>query len=262
MERKKNDLGFNEEAIASLPNGAKLGWGLGKQPTRGPKGELSVKKIVDAAIEIADREGLQAASMNRIAASLGFTTMSLYRYVESKDDLLMLMLDEVCAVPIPPERPASEWREEMKAYVHACIGVFVSHPWFADIPITGVPIMPNNLTIIDWMLRTLRPFPLNDYEKMSIILLLSGYARSCGIIARDVERAIRGGSSPEAFSGLYYTEALKELVKPDRYPNLHPLVQSGSYTEENAEENTIGDDLDFGLERILDGIAVYFDGRA
>ncbi|WP_409345399.1 TetR/AcrR family transcriptional regulator [Paenibacillus sp. MBLB4367] len=248
---------FDHEALNNFPNGAKLSWGLVKQAKRGPKGELSVKKIVEAAIAIADKEGLSAVSMNRVAASLGFTTMSLYRYISSKDDLLLLMQDAVCEISFPMEKAGKDWREEMRLYVKVCIDVFRIHPWFGDIPITGIPISPNNLFIIDWVLGAMRDFPLNDYEKMSIILLISSYSRSCGMIQRDMDRAIREGGSLGTFSGLNYSAALKYLVKPDRFPNLYPTIMSGAYTGENESENSVGNDFDFGLERILDGIEHY-----
>ncbi|RKN85941.1 TetR/AcrR family transcriptional regulator [Paenibacillus ginsengarvi] len=243
------------EAIHKLPPGVALSWGIVRQQRRGPKGELSVKKIVDAAIEIADRDGLAAVSMSRVAQSLGFTTMSLYRYITGKDDLLVLMQDAVSNIPIPPEEADKPWRQEMAEYAWACIDVFRKHPWYGDMPITSVPLTPGNLQVIDWMLRIMKPFPLTDFEKMSFLLLISSYARACGLIARDMERVIREGGSREAFTGAGYGEALRQLVKPDRFPHLHPVLMSGAYTDE--AENPIGDDLDFGLERILDGIEHY-----
>jgi AcrR family transcriptional regulator len=193
--------------------------------------------------------------MSRVAQSLGFTTMSLYRYVTSKEDLLVLMQDAICDIPIPPEEKGKPWRQEIREYVWACVGVFREHPWYGDIPIMSVPLTPGNLQVVDWMLRIMRDFPLNDFEKMSFLLLISSYSRACGLIARDMDRAIREGGSPEAFNGASYGEALRQLVKPERFPNLHPIVMSGAYTDE--ADNPIADDLDFGLERILDGIEHY-----
>jgi AcrR family transcriptional regulator len=246
---------IDDEIIQSLPSGVALSWGIVKPSRRGPKGELSIKKIVDAAIAIADSDGLAAVSMSRVAQSLGYTTMSLYRYITSKEDLLVLMQDTVCDIPIPPEVPGKPWREEMGEYVWACVDIFRKHAWYGDIHITSVPLAPNNLQVIDWMLRIMRDFPLNDFEKMSFLLLVSSYSRACGLIARDMDKAIRDGASPETFSGVNYGAALKQLVKPDRFPNLHPILMAGAYTDE--AENPIGNDLDFGLERILDGIEHY-----
>lgn len=248
---------LDEEALKGLPNGAKLCWGIVKQQRRGPKGELSVAKIVEAAIAIADRDGLSGVSMNRVALSLGFTTMSLYRYIESKEDLLVLMQDAICETDIPPGREDGDWREEMRAYVAACVDVFARHPWYGDIPITGVPNTPNALLYVDWALRAMRTLPLTDYEKMSFLLLLSSYARAAGLIRRDMILAMRGGVTPESFSGVGYGPALRQLMKPERYPELYPMVASGVYTGEQEQDNPIRDDLDFGLERILDGMAAY-----
>ncbi|MGV3464216.1 MAG: TetR/AcrR family transcriptional regulator [Heyndrickxia sp.] len=250
---KKDEINNMED----LPSGIAISWGLGKQPQRGPKRELSIKQIVQAAIEIADKEGLSALSMSKVASSLGFTAMSLYRYIPSKDDLLLLMQDEVSDISYPEEEQEMDWREKMRQYVKICIDVFQEHPWFADIPITSVPITPNQLKIVDLALRSTRNLPLNDYEKMSIVLLLSGYSRWCGIIMKDMNMAIQAGKSPSAISGRDYSAALKKLVTKERYPDLYPVLMSGAYTEDNEDENPVGDDFDFGLERILDGIEHY-----
>lgn len=252
-----NDM-TREEAGKLLPPGAALAWGLAKPPQRGPKREMSIDQIVGKAVEIADRDGLAAVSMSRVAAELGFTAMSLYRYFPSKDDLLLLMQDKACDIPLPPERPAHEWREEMREYVRGTVDIFRAHPWYGDIPIFGIPISPNNLRVVDWALRPMRDMPLNDYEKMSFVLLLSSYARSYGMIQRDMDRAVQAGSNAEEFGGVHYSAALRALVKPKQYPSLYPIVASGAYTDENGEEkDAVGNDMDFGLERILDGIEQY-----
>ncbi|MFD0673560.1 TetR/AcrR family transcriptional regulator [Cohnella sp. GCM10027633] len=253
--------GREDEDWAGLSNGAKLSWGIVKPSRRGPKGELSIAKIVEAAVEIADREGLAGLSMNRVASALGFTTMSLYRYIASKEDLLVLMQEAVSGADIPPEREDADWRAEMKGYVHACIQVFVKHPWYGDIPIAGIPTTPNALRFVDWALRTMRHFPVNDYEKMSFLLLLSSYARSYGIIHRDAMRMIQAGGTMEGFNGMMAGPALRKLVKPDLYPELHPVVASGIFTGEQEQHNPVANDLEFGLERILDGIAAYLERK-
>ena len=75
-----------------------------------------------------------------------------------------------------------------------------------------------------------------------------------------MDRAIQAGSTPEQFSGIDYTAA-EQLMKPDRFPFLYPVVMSGVYTEDNEEVNPIGNDIDFGLERILDGIDHYLQTK-
>jgi len=252
---------IDEEALKGLPNASRLSWGIIKQPRRGPKGELSIAKIVEAAIAIADQDGLSAVSMNRVASSLGYTPMSLYRYIESKEDLLILMQDAVCDPNVPPQREYADWREEMRAYVAASVDVFTRHPWYADIPIVSVPSTPNTLRYVDWAMRTMRNLPISDYEKMSFLLLLSSYARAVGLIRRDMMLAMQAGGTPESFSGASFGPALRQLVKPEQYPSLYPFIASGVYTGEQEQDNPIHDDLDFGLERILDGMASYLERK-
>lgn len=246
-----------DDKLQALPESVKLSWGIARKGRRGPKGELSVPQIVQAAIAIADEEGLAGVSMSRVAQSLGYTTMSLYRYMASKNDLLLLMQDAVCDFPIPEERSGETWRDRMKEYVRLCVGVFRDHPWYADIPIQSLPLMPHNLRILDWFLRIMRDFPINEFEKMSFMLLVSSYSRACGMIERDIALVMKAGGSMDSFHGMDYTAALQELITPERFPYLHPIVMSGAYTDES--DNPIEDDLDFGLERILDGIEQYVE---
>ncbi|MFD0715300.1 TetR/AcrR family transcriptional regulator [Paenibacillus sp. GCM10027626] len=251
-----------DQLFQDLPRGVAISWGKVEAPRRGPKREMDVQTIVATAIEIADKDGLAAVSMNRVAAAFGFTAMSLYRYIPSKEDLLLLMQDAVCAmVELPVIDDYEDWRGNMRVYVHASIQVLRDHPWYSDIPISGIPIMPNILKMVDWSLRTMRYLPLNGNEKMAVTLLLSNYARGCGTLQRDIDRAMLAGVSPESFSGLQYTQALKLLVKAEQYPDLQPIVMSGIYTEDgqNAEEKI--DDMEFGLERILDGIEQYLNSK-
>jgi AcrR family transcriptional regulator len=252
-----------EDVEEALPRAVALSWGVAEHPQRGPKRELSVERIVDTAIELADAEGLGAVSMSRIAGELGFTTMSLYRYVTSKDDVLALMQDAVCAVPIPPDDELAgrgdgphDWREGLRRWAMATIEVMREHPWFPDIPISGIPLMPNNLAVLDWGLREMRTLPLSDAEKMSTALLLSSYARAVGVVERDVSRS-RQADGPPAY-GEAFTAALAELVTPERFPDLAPLVASGVYADADGGEQ---DDFAFGLDRILDGIERYVAER-
>src|SRR3954447_2580182 len=76
-----------------LPAGVRAAWGIDAARTRGPRRALSVGAIAAAGIAVAERDGLQAVSMGRVAAELGASPMGLYRYVSGKDELLALMVD-------------------------------------------------------------------------------------------------------------------------------------------------------------------------
>ncbi|MCS5719180.1 TetR/AcrR family transcriptional regulator [Herbiconiux sp. CPCC 205763] len=246
----------------ALPHAVALSWGVAEQPHKGPRRELSIERIVEAAIELADAEGIGAVSMNRVATSLGFTTMSLYRYITSKDDLLLLMQDAALDIPTPPEPRVSDWRAELHEWVTLTLAVFRAHPWYADIPIGGVPITPNNLRIVDWGLRCLRDTGLSDTEKMATILLATGYSRTFGTLERDIRQATAQAGPQAAVPGTNYGAALATLVTEERFPYLGPVFASGAYLDDLERDDDGFDDFEYGLQRILDGIAQHLQRRS
>ena len=253
---------MNDERVDhELPRGVALAWGVATHPQRGPKRELSIERIVEAATEIADAEGLAAVSMSRVAASLGFTTMSLYRYVTSKDDLILLMQEGSLIPPVPDETIQRGWRDGITAWVLAIRGTYRAHPWLVDIPISGAPITPNNLLMVDWFLREVRELPLSDGEKMSALLLVTSYARATSAQERDLDAAAAAANDPADVTGASFFEALLELVTAERFPYLSPLLAAGGYVSDPSDTDAFGDeDFQFGLQRILDGIE-YHIGR-
>src|SRR5690606_23755251 len=114
--RRRPDLGddVGMTDAPDLPPRLALAWGVAERPERAPKRELSIERIVETAIEIADADGLGAVSMAKVAQRLGFTTMSLYRYVTSKDDLLLLMQEAALDVEYPPAHEPADWRAELR----------------------------------------------------------------------------------------------------------------------------------------------------
>jgi AcrR family transcriptional regulator len=247
----------DQPELPDLPPRLALAWGVAERPERPPRRELSIERIVEAAVEIADAEGLGGVSMARVAQRLGFTTMSLYRYVTSKDDLLLLMQESVLDAEFPPAHEPPDWRAELREWVLFSMALFRSHSWILDMPITSAPLTPNSLRITDMGLRALRSTPLDDEEKISAILLASGYGRNAAKLGRDLDQAVADAGGDEGVTGAAFAEALGHLVDEVRFPYLRPLIASGSY----AGEGQI-DDIAWGLERVLDGIAEYIDARA
>ncbi|KEQ27602.1 TetR/AcrR family transcriptional regulator [Paenibacillus tyrfis] len=252
----------NNKFAEGLPPGVALSWGLVKPTQRGPKREMSLKQIVDSAIAIADKDGLSAVSMNKVAASLGFTTMALYRYVPSKEDLILLMQDAVLDIPIPEEN-SGHWREDMSTFVMTIMQCFQDHPWLCDIPASGIPITPNNLRIADWALRMMSNLPLDHREKISILVLLTSHARVHSFFQRDMDRAVQTGVNSGPVPGVSYKAALEHLVTSERFPYLSPVVLAGAYSPENDDKDghAYGFEFDFGLTRILDGIEHYVNSK-
>ncbi len=91
------------ETAEELPRVLQQLWGMEGPARPGPKPTFHISDIGAAAIKLADEAGLGAVSMSKVAAALGFTTMSLYRYVDSKDDLYVVMLEEAFGRPGPQD---------------------------------------------------------------------------------------------------------------------------------------------------------------
>ncbi|HYI56535.1 MAG TPA: TetR/AcrR family transcriptional regulator [Microlunatus sp.] len=223
-----------------LPRGIALAWGIAVDPQRGPKRELSVEKIVDAAIEIADADGLGAVSMSSVATRLGYTTMSLYRYVSAKDDLIVLMNDEGLGLPPDHEPVDDDWRGGLRRWGRAVDAAYRRHPWLLDIPIDGVPITPNNLAWLDWGLRLLAPAGMAASNAVAAVLMISGLTRW----QATIDRSVASGDQLEAEQVVF-----TELVTPERYPALAAALRDGGLSDDEAD-----DPFRFALERALDGL--------
>ncbi|WP_223171817.1 TetR/AcrR family transcriptional regulator [Microbacterium sp. NIBRBAC000506063] len=116
-----------EQREPELPRGIALAWGVAAAPQRGPKREMSVERIVDVAVEIADADGLSAVSMAAVAAKLGYTPMSLYRYVTAKDDLVLLMQEQATGLPSEASREGT-WRERLESLYAEQVSSYLAHP--------------------------------------------------------------------------------------------------------------------------------------
>lgn len=220
-----------------LPRGIALAWGVAASPQRGPKREMSVERIVETAVEIADEKGLAAVSMSSVASALGFTPMSLYRYVSAKDDLLVLMFEEGVGVPPEHVRETDDWREALTRLYAAESEIFESHPWLLDIPVTGVMITPNNLAWMDAGLHALARTKLAPSERVAATLMLAGHVRWKANVTRAYADA---GWTDEA--GL-----LEALITADQFPDLEPLARAGVFRSDD-------DPFAWGLDRLLDGL--------
>lgn len=242
------------ETGTGLPPVVEQLWGVRDRGRRGgPRPALSLERIVAAAVELADSGGLAALSMSRLAEKLGFTTMSLYRHVASKDDLLVLLLD--AAIGPPPDRdPDAGWRAGCEQWAAALQQVYLRHPWMLDLPISGMPAGPQQLAWLDRMLAALAGTRLEPWERMSCALSLATYGRTQAMLVRDLiasrQRAADTGTPPADWGQL-----ITRLADRERYPALFAMVEAGEFAEDGAEDDFGVQEFGFGLARLLDGIA-------
>jgi AcrR family transcriptional regulator len=245
-----------------LPPGLDLLWGRRERGQRGPKPGLTIESIVEAAIGLADAEGLDAVSMARVAKELGFTTMSLYRYVTGKEELLQLMWNASAQGAEDLILEGEGWRQRIRAWATIQREMIDRHPWITQMPMAAPPLAPNSLTFVERGLETLDETGLEDGDKLRVIGLISSYTLSEARMAHDAARAAAQADEARAnnvpvpqwtFEGL-----MRELVDQERYPRLYRLAWSediGGDPSGFAEQ----EEFLFGLDRILDGVQVLMD---
>jgi AcrR family transcriptional regulator len=198
---------------------------------------LTTELVVAAAVALADEDGLEAVSMARVADRLGFTTMSLYRHVAGKDELLRAMLDAGLGMP-PPEldEPGDDWRAGLELWTRAVLAALLRHPWALKVPIAGPPMSRVQLAWLDRGLRVLEHTGLSEGEKADTILLLNGYA--------FWEARLRIELTPDPPAEP--PEGIEDM------PALSRALAAGIFEDESVGDRGVA----FGLQRILDGVAV------
>jgi AcrR family transcriptional regulator len=234
----------------NLPPGIAAAWGI-RGPTKGPRPKLTLHAVVRAGIEIADEEGLDAVSMQRVAKRLNASPMGLYRYVASKDELLTLMLDAALGTTPPPERQEN-WRDGLERCARVLAEAMRAHPWTPYVPVSGPPLGPNSVAWFDQALRSLGPTGLDEGEKASVVLMVSGYVSNhVRLMGQVHERFLAAAASPdEAMRS--WAGALRSVAAPARFPALHAVLDAGVFDRADPPE----EEFAFGLERILDGVEV------
>lgn len=238
-----------------LPRGVALAWGVAANPQRGPKRELSIERIVEVAVRLADEGGLGAVSMAAVASELGFSPMSLYRYVAAKDDLLLLMKEE--GIGLPPEtiHEAEGWQAGLRAYLQAVTASYEQHPWLLDLPVTGTPVTPNSLAWLDVVLEVLEPTPFTADDRLAVALMLLAQARWEGHLSRgQADAAAEEGASRAELDGRR-AAMLGDLVTAEQFPHLDPILRSGAF------EDARYDPFVFAADRLLDGLQQYVQAR-
>ncbi|MFC5183711.1 TetR/AcrR family transcriptional regulator [Actinomadura harenae] len=215
---------------------------------------LSHDRIGRAAARIADADGLEAVSMRRIGEELGAATMALYRYVDSKDDVLGLMLNLAYGeIEVPPELEG--WRAILRALARELRGMHLRHAWAGQVQaITASGFAPNVLAVNEIGLAALDGLGLPPEAMMTALATLTAYVE--GMVAEQVSMRLylrRQGFESEDDFHQAYPDAFAPYVQwifgqADRYPTVIRLMTSG-YTEDY--ERSFAD----GLESVLDGLA-------
>ena len=223
-------------------------WMRPERPARGPRPAYSRDQITEAAVRIADSEGIEAASMRKIAAEIGAGAMSLYRYVPSRDDLIELMVDRVYGEMGLPARPTGAWRADLELLARESRAMQLRHPWLHTVQ-RGTPMYgPEQLRVVEFGLGALDlGVPID--EMLSLVGLLNGYVDNftrLEVMWLDVAR--RSGLTREDWMRRN-AGYVHQLMRTGDYPIFTRVVMDAQQPHMTDEER-----FDYGLERVLNAI--------
>ncbi|MER5862028.1 TetR/AcrR family transcriptional regulator [Kitasatospora sp. NPDC002040] len=227
---------------------------------RGPRPGLTVDAVVQAALELADADGLDAVSMRRIAQQLGVTPMTLYTYVPGKAELLDLMLDTLFLRMPRPVDPAAPWRERVTAVAESNRVLQLAHPWVAALPATRPPLGPGLIAKYDHELGAFDGLGLTDLDIDAALTHLLAFVRSTGRTALEARAAERDSAMSDDDWWEVNGPLLARVFDPER----HPLATRIGAAAGEAHRSAYSADhaYGFGLRCVLDGFAALIAERA
>lgn len=232
-------------------------WAGRPQGQRGPRPRLSVEKIAQAAVQIADADGLEALSMQRIAAELGYSTMSIYNHIPSKDLLLEVAAD--VAAGSPPDLDG-DFRQAVRRWVSVLWAGFQARPWMLRVPLDHAPMGPNQLAWLDRLLRPLLAAGLVGREARAAALHLTAVVRGTAQISMDMTSAHKTDDGI-ARAETDLAQVVAELIDPKDYPALTAVhaaeIAGNDPGHESADEEALPFELSFGVDRFLDGVEAW-----
>jgi AcrR family transcriptional regulator len=215
--------------------------------------ELSLDRIVAAAIAVADEHGMAELSMRRVAASLNVATMSLYRHVPSREELEVAMIDGALGELRVAPRYTGDWRADLEQCGRAMWALFQRHPWLGvTMSLTRPQLSRNAMRLGEWIMGALGPAGLSAPDRMLVQVLLFSFVRGLAGAIQPESEAMRD-------TGLTGDEWM-ELQEP-AFHRLLADQPSPAYEELFLRTPDFDFDLDvlfeFGLARFLDGIGVW-----
>ncbi|MGI5526682.1 TetR/AcrR family transcriptional regulator C-terminal domain-containing protein [Streptomyces syringium] len=227
-------------------------------PVAEPEQELSLDRIVRTAMEIADAEGLSALSMRGVAARLGVAAMSTYRYVPSKEDLVLHMADAAFGEQSYPADAPEDWRTRVELGARTLWSLYRKHPWLAQLgSLTRPLLVPHLMVHGEWMLGALDGHGLDPTTVFDIHVLLYSHVHGlAGHLELEAHAAASTGQSEDQWMDSR-APALQGLVESGRFPAFAKVV--GSFTD--GYDLNLDALFEFGLKALLDGLTSLIEGQ-
>ncbi|MGW4896072.1 TetR/AcrR family transcriptional regulator C-terminal domain-containing protein [Kitasatospora sp. NPDC004240] len=223
------------------------------------EGELTRERIVRTALELADAEGLGAVSMRAVATRLGVSAMSPYRYVTSKEDLVLLMADAAFGEEGYPAVPPEGWRARLELGARTLWTLFRRHPWLAHVsPLTRPMLLPCLLTHAEWALAALEGHGLDAITRMDVHILLYSHVEGIAVnLEREAQARAATGMTDDQWMD-HQAPALGAVADSGRFPAFARLTAALS----DGYELDLDALFEFGLANLLDGLTARIEGGA
>ncbi|MFE9477371.1 TetR/AcrR family transcriptional regulator [Streptomyces spororaveus] len=217
-----------------------------------PSPALSRAQIVAAAVRLLDAEGIEALSMRRLGTGMGAAATSLYRHVTGKDELIQLVVDEVCGeLEVPGGATAAEWRDAVSRGGHSLRAMALRHPWVASVlgRVGPAHLGPNLMGMSERMLGLFRTagFPAGEAD-LAMQAVVSYVVGATTAEAAHLSRLARSGQSEQEWLEGLRPGARRALAGHPSPAGEH-AAKDGRHPRERREAN-----FDYGLQRILDGL--------
>ena len=234
-------------------------WGQREPGRRGPKPRLSTAAVVDAAIALADAEGVQALSMRKVAETVGVSPMSLYTYVPSKAELLDLMFDRVLGDTADPDDRVIGWRDKLAFMARERWALSERHPWLLDLATHRPPLGPNMMRKAVAMLTTVAAMGLSPEETGHAVDVLQDYITGALRSAREAREAeqLSGLSDEQWFSIVW--PVLEKHLDPQHFETVSRMSEGRRERSRSPDERSAR--FEFGLECVLDGLEAFINRR-
>ncbi|WBB80801.1 TetR/AcrR family transcriptional regulator [Micromonospora sp. WMMD882] len=235
-------------------------WRTRERPHRKGRTDLTVDRIVHAAITLADTDGLPALSMRRVAEHLGVGTMSLYTHIPGKGELLDVMLDTVHGEPDPePTPPDADWRARLAAIARNAWARYLRHPWLLQVATTRPPLGPHVIARYEHDLRAVDGLGLTDLEMDAVVTLVHGYVHGAVRGAVEAAQAARHTGMTDDQWWHAHAPYLEKVLDARRWPTAARVGAAAGQEYGAATDPTRA--FTFGLDRILDGVTTLVAAR-
>ncbi|PZS21494.1 MAG: TetR family transcriptional regulator [Pseudonocardiales bacterium] len=225
---------------------------------RGPERGLDVEAVVAAATDLADREGLAAVTMRRVADALGVGAMTLYTYIPGKAELLDLMLDSIYAHMPHTTTAGQPWRQRLIVIAEENRALFDAHPWAVTVSTLRPPLGPGLIGKYEHELSALDELGLDDVEMDDCLTHLLSFVQASARAIADARAAQAHSAMDDEQWWAANAPLLARVLDERAYPLATRVGSAAGAAHRSAHDPDHA--YHFGLQRVLDGLAALIDG--